>query len=110
MHHTNQTPHHIAHSITLTNNKPIKPPLRSKTSIEAPCLRDAVTSNERFTDHEDFIRVSEIGEFFEIGHQPGVVVAAAGGVDEDDVEVIGRCVGDGVFSDVGCVFAVAFFV
>ncbi len=37
-------------------------------------------------------------------------MAPAGGVDEDDVEVIGRCVGDGVFSDVSCVFAVAFFI
>lgn len=37
-------------------------------------------------------------------------MAAAGGIDEDDVEIVGGCVGDGVFCDVGGVFAVAFFI
>ncbi len=110
MHHTDQTPHHIPHSITLTNNKPIEAPLRAKTRIEAPRLRDAVASDQRLADHEDFIWVGEIGEFFEVRHEAGVVVATAGGVDEDDVEVVRGCVGDGVFGDIGCVLTVSFFI
>ena len=37
-------------------------------------------------------------------------MATASGVDEDDVEVVGRSVSDGVFSDISSVLAVAFFV
>ena len=37
-------------------------------------------------------------------------MAATSGVDEDDVVVISGSIGNGVFSDVGSVFAVAFFV
>ena len=37
-------------------------------------------------------------------------MATASGVDEDDVEVIGSCVGDGVFSNVSGVFTVSFFI
>jgi len=37
-------------------------------------------------------------------------VSTTGGVDEDDVEFLGRGIGDGVFGDVGGVLAVAFLV
>ena len=37
-------------------------------------------------------------------------MATAGGVDEDDVEVICSCVGDGVFCDISGIFAVSLFV
>ena len=37
-------------------------------------------------------------------------MATASGINEDDVEVIDGCVGDGVFSDISSVLAVAFFV
>lgn len=36
-------------------------------------------------------------------------MAAASGVDEDDGEMVGRGVGDGVAGDGGSIFAVAFF-
>ena len=37
-------------------------------------------------------------------------MATAGGVDEDDVEVIGSCVCDGVFGDISGVFTVSLFI
>ena len=37
-------------------------------------------------------------------------MAPAGGIDEDDVEVICSCVAHGVFCDVSCVFAVSLFI
>ncbi len=37
-------------------------------------------------------------------------MTATGGVDKDDVEFLGRGIGDGVFGDVGGVLAVAFLV
>lgn len=54
--------------------------------------------------------MGEGSELLERGHESGVVVPAAGGVDEDDIEFVRGRVRHGVLGDVGRVFAVALFV
>lgn len=110
MHHAHQHAHHLAHRITFTDDEPIETPLGSKRRVEGARLHDAVGAHERLAHHEDLIRPGQFGEFLEAGHEARVVVAAAGGVDEDDVEVVVFGVRDGVAGDVGGVFAVALFV
>lgn len=110
MHHTDQAPHHIPHRITLTNDESIQASPPAERLVETSRLCNTIAAHKRFADHKYFVRVGERGEFLERGHQAGVVVTTTGGVDEDDVEVVGRSIGDGVFGYVRCVFAVPFFV
>jgi hypothetical protein len=109
MHHTHQRAHHIAHSITLANDKPIQLPTRAKTGVEIARLRDGIGAHQRLAHHEDFIGVCELGELFETGHEALVIVPAAGGVDENDVEAVFLRVRDSVGCDVCRVLAVALF-
>ena len=110
MHHADQRAHHIADGITLADDKPIQPPPRAKRSVEVPRLLHGIRTDKRLADHKNFIRLGELGEFLERGHEALVVVASTGGVDENDVEGARGGVGDGVFGDVSGVFAVALFV
>ncbi|KAI4243159.1 MAG: hypothetical protein L6R42_010830, partial [Xanthoria sp. 1 TBL-2021] len=88
MHHTHQHAHHLAHRITFTDYKPIETSLGSKCRVECSGLHHAIGAHERLTHHEDFIRARQLREFLERGHEAGVVVAATGGVDKDDVESV----------------------
>lgn len=110
MHHANQRADHIPHRIALADNKAIQATPRAKAGVKAPGLGHAIRPDQGLADHEDLVRAGRGGEFLQRGHQAGVVVAAAGGVDEDDVEGVGGGMGDGGFGDGGGVFAVALFV
>jgi len=110
VHHANQRTHHIAHRIALTNHEPIQPPPRPKRGVEVSRLRHRVRPDQRLAHHQDLIRARQLGELLERRHQALVVVAAAGGVDEHDVEAARSGVRDGVAGDVGRVLAVALFV
>lgn len=110
MHHADQRAHHVAHRIAFADHEPIEPSPRTKRRIEVPRLRHRVRPDERLAHHQDLIRLRELGELLERRHQTLVVVPAAGGVDKHDVEAACGGVRDGVFGDVGRVFAVALFV
>ena len=68
MHHADQSPHHIAHRITLGDDETIQPPLAPKRSIETPRLAHGIASNQSLAHHEDLIWIGEIAEFFQIRH------------------------------------------
>ena len=110
VHHAHQAAHHVPHRIALADDKPVQLPGCSERGVETARLRHAVGPDEGFADHEDFVRLGEGGEFLERGHQSGVIVAPACCVDQNDVEPLRGGEADGVFGDVGRVFAVAFFV
>ena len=110
MHHAHQAAHHVPNRIALADDKPIQLSGCSERGVETARLRHAVGADEGFADHEDFVRLGERGEFLQRGHQSGVVMAPACCVNQNDVELLRGGVADGVFGEVGGVFAVAFFV
>ena len=110
MNHADQTAHHIPHRVALADDKPVQPPRTAKRLVETPRLRHAIRPHQRFPDHQDLIRIGELSEFLQRGHQACVVVSPSRRVDEHHVEAVRRRVCHCVFGDVGCVFAVAFFV
>lgn len=108
MHHAHQTSDHITHRVALADDETIQAPPASKGGVEVARLGHAVGAHERLANHENLVRLCQLGEFFQRRHEPGIVVAAAGGVDEHDVKVLRGGIRDGIFGDVGGVFAVAF--
>lgn len=60
--------------------------------------------------HENLIRLGKVGKLFERAHEALVVVAATGGINQDNVEALGGGVSDGVTGDLGGVLAVSLLV
>lgn len=110
VHHADQAAHHVANRVAFANDEAVQLTGDPKRCVETARLRHAVAANERLAHHEDLIRFSKRGEFFERRHEPCIVVATSRGVDEDDVEFLRSRVCNGVLGDVGRVLAVAFFV
>lgn len=68
MHHADQSPHHIAHRVTLGDNEPIQLSLASKSSIETSRLANRIATNQSLAHHEDLVWIGEITEFLQIRH------------------------------------------
>lgn len=107
--HADEGADHVADGIGLGDDEAIEGAAGAERGVEVAGLSDAVRADEGLADHEDLVWVGELAELLERRHEAGVVVAAAGGVDEDDVEAVLLGVDDGVGGDVGGVFAVALF-
>ena len=107
VHHADQAPHHIPHRVALADDEAIQVPPGPERRVEVSRLRHAVRAHERLAHHEDLVRLRQLRELLQIRHQARVVVAAAGGIDEHDVEAVRGRVRDGVLSDVGGILTVA---
>lgn len=101
---------HVADGVALGDDEAVEGADGAKGGVEVARLRDRVGADERLADHEDLVGLRKLGEFFQRRHEPLVVVAAAGRVDEDHVEARLRGVRDGVLGDGRRVLAVALLV
>ena len=66
MHHADQSPHHVADSITLGDDETIQLSLAPKRSVEASRLANRIAANQSLAHHKNFIWVGEIAELLKI--------------------------------------------
>jgi hypothetical protein len=109
VHHANQRTNHITHGITLTNNKAIKLPACTKTTIEIPRLRHAIRTHKRLTDHENLIRIRQFRKLLQRTHQSSIIMSPARCINQHNVEAILLRMSHSISSDVSCIFTVSLF-
>lgn len=118
VHHADESADHVAHGIALADDEAIEAPAPAldvdKLGGKVPGLGDRVGADEGLADHEDLVRVGQLAKLGQAGHEARVVVAAAGRVNQDNVEAHvvgggGAGIGDGVAGQRGGVLAVALF-